>query len=151
MHMALSVTLIVPKNQIHAYKADLWEETFSLCSRGAECLPRLDWIAHCSRCLSSCQNILSSNSCRPGSDWNLWKVRVIDIVVGCCLAMAVSWLVLPWFTSDEHLGLLADALSNAGRLVEEMYTVFHKACQATSKVQFPLKCPLLCHCTTRFW
>ena len=72
--------------------------------------------------------------CRHNSDWLIWKARVIDIIVGCCLAMAVSWLVLPWYTSDEHLCLLAEAYKNAGELVEKMYITFYEACQPSSEV-----------------
>ena len=57
-----------------------------------------------------------------------------DIIIGCCLAMAVSWVILPWYSSDEHLGLLADAFTSSGKLVEEMYDAFHAACQTSGKV-----------------
>ena len=48
--------------------------------------------------------------------------------------MAVSWLVFPWYTSNEHLELLGTAYSNAGKLIEQLYNAFHTACQAESEV-----------------
>lgn len=77
---------------------------------------------------------LQQVSCRHNSDWLIWKARVVDIIIGCFLAMAVSWLVLPWYTSDEHLSFLGDAYTSAGKLAEKMYTTFYEACEPGSKV-----------------
>lgn len=77
---------------------------------------------------------MCSFMCRHNSDWDLWKARVTDIILGCVLAMLVGWLVLPWYASDEQLGLLADALSSGGKLAEEMYDSFYTSCSTASQV-----------------
>ena len=48
--------------------------------------------------------------------------------------MGVSWLVLPWYASDEHLANLADAYVNAGRCVQGFYESFHAIGKAAAEV-----------------
>ena len=72
---------------------------------------------------------------RPGSDWRLWKARVLNIICGCCLAMTISWLVLPWYASDEHLAQLSDAYTAAGKLVQKFYDTFHATGKAAAEVR----------------
>ena len=55
-------------------------------------------------------------------------------MVGCAVAMAIIWAVLPWYASDEHLALLADAYEAAGDLVAQFYTAFYAACKAAAEV-----------------
>lgn len=61
----------------------------------------------------------------------------MDIVLGCCLAIGVSWLILPWYASDEHLSQLAAAYVGAGRLVEKYYNKFHAMGKAAAEVYLP--------------
>ncbi len=90
------------------------------------------WISY--KLLYDLSRLTLFSTCRHNSDWTLWKARVTDIILGCLLAMGVSWLVLPWFTSDEHLCLLGNAYTSAGKLVDKMYNTFYEACQSTSEV-----------------
>ena len=67
----------------------------------------------------------------------LWKARVLNIICGCCLAMGISWLILPWYASDEHLCQLADAYKNAGHLVKDFYACFYETGRAAAEVTAP--------------
>lgn len=67
-----------------------------------------------------------SQCCTPGSDWELWKARVLNIMCGCLLAMGISWLILPWYASDEHLSFLADAYVSSADVMDSCYLAFHQ-------------------------
>lgn len=74
--------------------------------------------------------------CRQGSDFRAWKTRVTNIIAGAAYAVAISWWVLPWYASDAHLGLLADAYSGAGRLIEDCYNGLYLHFQSAAEVRF---------------
>lgn len=71
-------------------------------------------------------------SCRTDADFKLWLTRVLGIIGGCSFAMAVTWLVLPTYASDEHLELLADAFEAAADLFDRFYDGFHSSCKAAA-------------------
>lgn len=72
---------------------------------------------------------------RPGLDFSEWKTRILNIVVGCIFAIAISWVVLPWYASDEHLELLADGYSGAADVVADAYDALFSHFQAAAEVQ----------------
>ena len=72
--------------------------------------------------------------CRPGDDFLAWKTRVINIIVGATFAMAVSWLVLPYYASAEHLDLLAEAYCGAGKFIGDGYNALYCNFQAAAQV-----------------
>ena len=86
----------------------------------------------------ACSNPSSSRVrlilCRPGDDFLAWKIRVVNIIVGATFAMAVSWLVLPFYASAEHLDLLAEAYCGAGDFIRARYDALYCNLQAAAQV-----------------
>lgn len=81
---------------------------------------------------------------RPGSDFLAWKTRVLNIIVGATFAMAISWLILPYYASDAHLSLLADAYCGAGKFIEDVYDALYCNFQAAAEVMASVSHALPC-------
>lgn len=43
----------------------------------------------------------------------------------------MSWLILPWYTSDEHLELLAEAYKSIGEMIADLYDDFYVICSTS--------------------
>ncbi len=49
--------------------------------------------------------------------------------------MGISWLILPFYASDEHLGLLADAYCGAGKFIDDGYNALYCNFKAAAEVR----------------
>ena len=72
--------------------------------------------------------------CRHGQDFRLWKERTSNIAVAAVYATMTSWLLLPWFSSDSQLLLIADAYVSSAQMLYKVHDTFCKRCKEAAEV-----------------